>query len=395
MLLRCRILLNVISRRFDAWAGRPYLMDSLMALMLFALHMATVYSRAQADPAVRWPPDWFLVLEVLTIGPLVFRRRFPKTVYTLVYIFGLSLTFPHYRGEIIGIVALIALYSVCVYEKRAWAFVATALAFPWAFGPYLLTERPHPTYWILSAIVHILATAAFGLVRRRGMERAAELERAREQLAREAVLVERGRIARELHDIVAHGISLIAVRAGVARALLPGDPGQAQESIGVIEKVARESLGEMRHMLTALRCEGDTEELGPQPGLHRLDDLAEAARTSGLDVELIRHGESRALPPGHELAAYRIIQEALTNVVKHAGPVRTTVTLDYRRDSLVVDVFNEAGPPRLSTVDSGGHGLMGMRERATLYGGTVHAHPVTGGFRVTAELPLAAEVLAV
>ncbi len=241
----------------------------------------------------------------------------------------------------------------------------------------------------------VVISASLGQAKRYDRRRARRLEHALEllddahrRLAEDAVAVERNRIAREMHDIVAHGLSLIAVRAGVAR-MLPADSAQVAEAIGVIEKTSRESLAEMRTVLGVLRSSEQDGDGGPQPSLDSIPELVERARESGLDLQVVCEGDQPDLSPGQALVAYRIVQEALTNVLKHAGQVRALVRLSCEPGRVVIDVFNEAPSVVPDSVRSG-HGLVGMRERVGMYGGVVRAGPADGGFRVTAELPVEA-----
>jgi signal transduction histidine kinase len=219
-------------------------------------------------------------------------------------------------------------------------------------------------------------------------ELATELEAEREARARDAVLSERGRIARELHDIVAHAISVIAVQADAANRLLGHDPTRAREPLAAVQATARSALAEMRQLVGLLR-EGDTQEvpLEPQPGLAELEPLIEDARQFGLPVELEIDGLTRPLGSTVDLAAYRIVQEALTNVRKHAGPAQARVRIRYETDGLDIEILDNGrgGDP----TRNGGHGLIGIRERVGLLGGRLEAGPrVDGGFAVRARLPL-------
>jgi signal transduction histidine kinase len=221
-------------------------------------------------------------------------------------------------------------------------------------------------------------------------ELAAQLERERDEKARLAVAAERGRIARELHDVVAHGISVIAVQAGAGRHALGSDPTRAHAAFAAIEDTARQALAEMRHMLGLLRQRDEPTTAAPLPGLADRDKLIEQARADGLSVDVEVEGEPRPLPAGVDLAAYRILQEALTNARKHAPGARTQVRLRYDMSELEIEVRNGAPSPNSRpTPASGGQGLIGMRERVALYGGKFGAGSLAGGgFSVKALLPL-------
>jgi signal transduction histidine kinase len=220
-------------------------------------------------------------------------------------------------------------------------------------------------------------------------QRAAALERERDEREREAVAEERARIARELHDVVGHSIGVMMAQTGAARFLVSEDPARARDALLVVEDAGRQALTEMRHMLEVLREDGETEALGPQPGLRELEPLVAAGRASGLDVVLEVEGTPSALPVGIQLAAYRIVQEALTNVRKHAGTAPTVVVVRHSPGVLDLSIEND-GPPVSANGSglSGGHGVIGMRERVALYGGEIAVGPrAEGGYFVRARLP--------
>jgi signal transduction histidine kinase len=206
------------------------------------------------------------------------------------------------------------------------------------------------------------------------------------------VAEERSRIARELHDVVAHGVSVMTMHAAGARRSLRDDPDRADRAVAEVERTGRRSLADMRSLLGLLEREGDAAELAPQPGLERLEGLLDEFRRADLPVEVHVEGEPRELPSGVDLSAFRIVQEALTNVLKHAGHVPATVTLRYRDGSLGVEVVNATnGRVTGDTPPSTGRGLIGMRERVALLGGSFTAGPEPDGhFRVSCDLPLTA-----
>jgi signal transduction histidine kinase len=216
----------------------------------------------------------------------------------------------------------------------------------------------------------------------------AELEHERERTAQLAVAEERARIARELHDVVAHGLSVIAIQADGAEAALQQDPERAQRPLRAIRRSAEEALAEMRRLLGVLRTDEEAD-LAPQPGLAQLPTLVERARSAGLPVTLYVDGEPRALPASLDLSAYRIVQEALTNVHKHAGDAPTSVKVVWRRNLLGIQVRDTGTAGVVPRVNGSGHGLVGMRERVKLHGGELRAEPhAHGGFEVVAKLPL-------
>ncbi len=247
-------------------------------------------------------------------------------------------------------------------------------------------------FWIWSAVFCLIGRGVRNRHIMVGMlgERADRLERGREDKARASVAEERARIARELHDVVAHGVSVMVVQAGAARRVMKSDPGQAEISLLAVEATGRQSLAEMRRLLGVLRTDPHALDLAPQPGLGQVDDLVEKIREAGLTVELRSEGVSRPLPAGADLVAFRVIQEGLTNVMKHAGDARATVTIGYRENRVDLEVRDD-GHGVKSHSDGRGHGLFGMRERVSLYGGSVDAGPgPTGGFVVTASIPTVA-----
>jgi signal transduction histidine kinase len=208
----------------------------------------------------------------------------------------------------------------------------------------------------------------------------------KQEAAERAVADERTRIARELHDVVAHHVGVIAVQAEAAAAVLPDRPDHAATAVDAISTTARDAMSELRRLLGVLRSEPGDATLAPQPGTGDVDRLVRSVRDTGVPVDLLVEGDARPLPAAVELSAYRIVQEALTNVIKHAGAARVQVVLRYEPDGLGVSVRDDGrgslAPP------TGGHGLLGMRERVDLFGGELRVGPRTeGGFEVAARLP--------
>jgi len=216
--------------------------------------------------------------------------------------------------------------------------------------------------------------------------RAEEAERARADEAVRAVAEERARIARELHDVIAHSVSVMVVQAAGVRRLLAPEQERERQALETVEHTGRQALAEMRRLLGVLRRDDERPELSPQPGLAKIDDLLEQAREAGLPVDLAVEGDPVELPPGIDLAAYRIVQEALTNTLKHAGPARAHVRVRYAPGELELRVSNDGRVA--ANGGGGGYGLVGMRERVALYGGKLEAGPAEDGFCVCARLPL-------
>jgi signal transduction histidine kinase len=255
------------------------------------------------------------------------------------------------------------------FDPSAVVFGVVLIGGPWASGVALRLRRQSE---------------------RRLTVRALELERQREDEARRAVEQERARIARELHDVVAHAISVMVVQARGGRRMLAHDVDESRGAFDIIERTAEQALGEMRRLLGMLRESGEELAHAPQPSLARLDALAEQVRRSGLPVEIETVGDPVDLPPGVDLSAYRIIQEALTNALKHAGPARARVVVRYGEDGLELEVLDD-GPGNGNGAGSG-HGLIGIRERVAVVGGEIDVGPrAEGGFAVRARLPYSDE----
>ncbi|WP_214107863.1 sensor histidine kinase [Acrocarpospora catenulata] len=344
---------------------------------------------AEAIPS--WPGA---VFAVVTSAPLVVRRRLPLPVLAVIVAALLirAVTVDGPPATVAPFPAiLVAAFSAALHLRRLWlAAGAWAVAVGGMVGAIALRfydDRPDPGSALVMVFFVTGAWTAGRLLRRREVQLRHAEERTKER-AREAVAAERLRIARELHDVVAHSLSIIAVNAGAARELSTLDPDRARDHMDAVAGTAREALIEMRHLLEALRDEED-DPLAPQPTLDRLPDLIDQVRTAGLPVRLTEHGDRRSFPAGLELTAYRIVQEALTNVRRHAGPADTEVRVTYHPAELGIEVINgspQAGPD-LAGVGAG-HGLAGMRERARLYGGSLDAgHSGDGGYAVRLRLP--------
>jgi signal transduction histidine kinase len=305
-------------------------------------------------------------------------------------------------------VAIIALYSVGRHATNdRWGHVGVAAAIVVVSIDGLTAPAPWGEV-VFGGVVMFVAWYVGRRLRLRA-ERAAQLLQEQAAEARRIVTEERTRIARELHDVVAHRVSLMTVQAGAAKAVAAEDPEGALRAMGAVEEAGRQALDELRHLLGVLRPETDLDGLGPQPGLADLPRLVEQIRGAGLDVSLATDGVSGELPARVDLFAYRIVQEALTNVLKHAGPgAHTEVRLGTDRSGIVIEVLdnghaNDKGlesasgrrpddSDRQDRRSGSGHGIVGMRERALLLGGTLDARPRPGGgFRVVAHLPTAGE----
>jgi signal transduction histidine kinase len=359
--------------------ARPPRNDLLLALALAAASLLQVLV---IDPIAARPVGALIALGGTL--PVAWRRLHP----TAAALVGSAIWLVPadgflYLGYLLG---FILYYSLALYEpsdRKVLAVAAVGVALGIA-GSVLRGDVLGEYFGVLPGVV--LPTVAGRVVRRlRDLTVRLELERERAESA--AVVEERGRIARELHDVVAHGISVIAIQADAAEAALDRDPALAREPLATIRRSAKTSLEEMRHLLGVLREDGDGGELAPQPGLAQLDELVERARGAGVDVTLDVSGEPRELAPGLDLSAYRIVQEALTNVRKHADGAPATVRVAWEPRALALEI-RDRGPGGAGT-NGNGHGLVGMRERVRVHGGELHAGPSAGGgFAVKARLPL-------
>ncbi len=286
---------------------------------------------------------------------------------------------------------VVAFYSLAAYapDRRATAGLLAGVAGMWA-GVFA-SDAVDVQSFVFSAGLIGLAPWLAGRATRARRLRSEALERERDQRARAAASEERQRIARELHDVVAHGVVLMVLQAQGARRILDHDRERAREALEAIEETGQTALAEIRRSLGVLRDDSAPAELAPQRSLDDLGALVDEMREVGLQVDLRVRGPRRELRDGVDRSAYRIVQEALTNTIKHAGLVPTHVTVSYEPDSLVLEVADEGGGAAGDGDAGAGQGLAGMRERVRLHGGELDAHPVAGrGFVVRARIPVAA-----
>jgi signal transduction histidine kinase len=379
-----------------AWLrSHQLLVDGVLATALGLLGIGQLFR----GPWLQLPAWLLLVLAV------VVRRRISVTAF---YLGALGGAVQVTGGEFFRAVPLptdiamvVLLYTVAAYRPRRASVPALLLCLAGAVAAVMVWMPsggsnfvPHLAYatalfWGCSLLAWVLGDS---MRYRRGYysgleDRAARLEAERHAQAKIAAAAERARIARELHDIVAHHVSVMVVQADGARYALRTDPGRAETALTAISATGRQALTEMRRLLGVLRSAGEQSGLAPVPGLGELRELLDQARAAGLEVSYTLTGTPRELPEGAELAAYRVVQESLTNTRKHGGLAATAaVTLRYEPDGLTVEVTDDgiASPGN----EPAGHGLAGMRERIAMYGGTVQAGPLPGGgFGVTARLP--------
>ncbi|WP_439692589.1 sensor histidine kinase [Curtobacterium sp. SP.BCo] len=406
--------------------------DALLAVVL-GVGLAittTLYTSAgtYADDQAAW---WVSALMIVAnAAPIAFRRRWPMTV-AVVSALAFAATQILHVPEVflVNFTLFIALYTVgawCSDRVRAevvrwvviggmfaWLFVA--IVFGWAVPTALPNDHdalipPYIAFSLLNVVINVIYFGAAWYAGNRAWasavakheldDRTAELAAERERSAAQAVTIERVRIARELHDVVAHHVSLMGVQAGAARRVIDRDPAQATTSLGVVEESARTAVEELRRMLGTLRSADDADRPagtgvregdGPSTeGLGRIGELADAARTAGHPTEYVVVGEARAVPPTVSAVAYRIAQEAVTNVLKHAGPTaRADVRVRYLTDGVEVEVTDDGHGERAAANTTGsGLGHVGMRERVAAVGGRIEIGPrARGGWLVRAWLP--------
>ena len=361
----------------------PRAADAVFALALF---LASVFVSDQpgGDIAVRPPgevPAVDVALLAVAGGALYWRRRWPLVVLGVILLGSiLSLGLGH--PDLLGF-AVIALYSVGRYAGAgSHAAAAGIVALVVVSG---LVRADPVGVTAIGIVAAFVAWYAGRRIRGRG-ERVAQREREQAAEARRVVAEERTRIARELHDVVAHRVSLMTVQAGAARTVAEADSERALRAMEAVEQAGREALNELRHLLGVLRPEADVDGLGPQPGVADLPRLIDQFRRAGVDVTSDVDGLPRDLPARVDLFTYRIVQEALTNVLKHAGPgARAEVRLGIEGMQVVIEVRDDGHGA--GTLPGSGHGIVGMRERALLLGGSLDAGPhPDGGFRVVARL---------
>jgi signal transduction histidine kinase len=373
---------------------RRALIDVGFPLVLAAVALAEAVTSSDIDAP--WP-----VIAMFTLGttlPLIWRRRAPLVVLTTTLA---CVAIPDTTHEIGNSASapfaglLVAAYASGAYTSRRDGRIAAAIIGVMVvltaiaigedvFGDALFIGGIMFAVWGTATIVRSRQELAAALA-----ARTVELEHERDNSARLAVAEERARIARELHDVVAHNLSIMVVQAGAERRALGDERPETSEVLETIESTGRAAMAEMRRLLGMLRRSDDELALAPQPSLRYLGDLVEQVREAGMPVELRIEGDERPIAPGIDLSAYRIVQEALTNALKHAGPANARVTVRYGERELDIEIADD-GPGLAEPDPAGGHGLVGMRERVALFGGDLATGRQNGGgYAVRARLPLA------
>jgi len=396
-----RPLWNMINRY-------PLITDATLASVLAGL--ATLSLLVNWEPGQKIPFPLAVLLTLMLIAPLILRRYFPLAVLTFMVVVEIYYRFllipePRYTAYAV----LFAVASAAAFGSRNWrvwvisfviliemiAIISLAVIYPesgWLKGA--------PLAQFLQLLMNLFLFGAawwIGEVFRSRREREAELKERTEQLkgereenAQRAVLDERVRIARELHDVVAHHVSVMGIQAGAARKVLNKQPDKANEALSEIESSSRQAISELHRLLGFLRPKNQADGVSPQPSLKQLDILVKEMQNSGLPTEINVIGTEKPIPESIDLSAYRIIQEALTNILKHAGPAKATITLKYSNDVMELEIVDDGkGEITSSGKKPGGRGIIGMQERVSLHGGTLETGNLPGGgFFVRAKLPL-------
>jgi signal transduction histidine kinase len=358
----------------------PWAVDVLLALVFAAVTVISVVVNDQQDTGVSMTAwGWFLL--TVELVPLVWRRRWPVIVAVVSLSAAMIYGAAHLPDPPVMFGPLLATYTVAASRPRR---ITVPLLFIVSIGAALAIAFGDGSDASDVAVGYFCGITAWviGDTIRTQRERTAWIEARREDDARRAVMGERMAIARDLHDIVAHHVSVIAVQAEGAQSVLQTQPERAGQAMADVAETARTALAELRRLLGVLRSESG---VVPQPGLAAIDDLVDSVRHAGMDVRLSRATDSD-VDAVAGLTAYRVVQESLTNVLKHAGPCATDVSIAVRGDALVVSVIDDGRGPGAA---NGGHGLIGMRERVAVLGGTLDAGAGDhGGFVVRARLPL-------
>lgn len=412
--------------RAPRWSRRAVLTDAVLALALTALVVFAV-SRLQfhagwpsqpdlpmgsCPPDPIFPPDpprpgtavhqgipvRAYILGALTALPLAARRRYPLAAFWVVMC--ATLAGPYYTTRFTFLVCLVAVVSALVHSRNLTATMGSfALAAALAATLDQTTDPALP-FWsshlfVLLFVALIASVFRYWQQRLKATQlRFAELQQAQEQAMREAIDEERSRIARELHDVVTHNVSVMVIQAGAARKVMDAAPEQSKEALLAVEASGRAAMAELRHVmgLIAASGTGPSESTGdalePQPGLDQLDALVERVRAAGLPVTVALSPPPEPLPPGVDLTAYRVVQEALTNTMKHAAGSTASVTIGHADGWLEIEIADTGGARGTHAQNGNGRGLIGLRERLAVYGGTLVAgRRIGGGYKIEARVP--------
>lgn len=376
----------------------PWLLDAVIGTVFTVLSVVGLFTTGDSGAGYAEPGAVATLLALGCSLPFYFRRRAPLASTLVAATSLVLLSTLEYPSGVQSQLLLVAVYSLGSHESGA----RRLFGFLWVeVGVIVVASVGIPdstTANVLLAGAFYAAAYFFGsAMRNRRLyqeqleERAEILAREHEEAAKRAVADERLRIAQELHDVVAHSMGVIAVQAGVGAHVIDADPAEAKRSLEAIATTSRTTLTEIRRLLGVLRADGDAD-YAPAPGLADLHRLVADIEAAGVEVDLRVAGSPQTLPPGIDLTAYRIVQEALTNVLKHAGPAHATVTIGYEPGAVSLEVVDDGhGTNGAGRADGHavGHGITGMRERVGVYGGALEVGPrLGGGFRVAARLPL-------
>lgn len=400
MTMRKRLLVGTFLAVTAGWlsrrGGRAWVVDVLAATFIGVVAEVSALGNGFLSTHVEGPRWFTAALPVLLAAPMLWRRSYPLIAWSVVATgIALQAVISHHSTEGLEIVAALTIgpYSVAAYSSRRNAVLGLALlSISYAlfamgdanFRSGRTSERWATAFFAIAA----LASWLIGTVVHFRREEAASAERARilDEQARAAVATERGRVARELHDIVSHNLSVVVLQAAGARAASEHADFDAADTLEKIEESGREALVEMRRMLGVLRADGAEAELTPQPSLQDIPTLVDSVRRTGLSIDA--DCQDAEVPPVIGLSAFRIVQEGLTNVLKHAGHARTEVTVHVEKEAVIVRVADN-GQGSAAQSNGSGHGLTGMRERVALLGGELRVGPrPSGGFEIDARLPL-------
>jgi signal transduction histidine kinase len=358
----------------------PQVADTALAVLLAVLGIADMAREVPADPSR--PADVLgYALVVALCAPLIVRRRAPRLTAALVLVFAVVFSVAGYRQTVVGLPLVISLFTLGRQrDLRSSAPVLAAVPVMLAVS-YLASREPVPISDMASTVLFVAAAWWLG----------ASIRIRRAELTRQAIAAERLRIARELHDVVAHGMSVVAVQSGVAAHVMDTRPEQAKAALEVIASTSRAALDELRRLLDVLRPDDESAgSLAPAPGLDRVRELADQLTHAGMTVRLRVEGEPADVPVAVDVTAYRIVQEALTNAFKHAGPgAGVDILIAHHDGAVTVEVVDDGRGSPAPQPSGASAGLTGMRERVALFGGALEVGPVDGGgWRVAASLPL-------
>jgi signal transduction histidine kinase len=383
--------LQRLTRRFRL--VNPWVIDGVLGTLFTVVGLIGVFAGVDTSKGFRKGDGLAVALTLACTLPYYVRRRFPLLSGMASLAALVALATSGYQSSVQSQMVLVTTYtfgSHCDRRQRviglAWLVVGLAVT--------AIIGIPDTTTANLavSGVIYMAAYFFGSALRNRRLymeqleERAAAAERERDEESRRAVADERLRIAQDLHDVVAHSMGVIAVQAGVGAHVIDTDPAEAKKSLEAISHTSRVTLAEIRRMLGVLRADTGAA-YAPAPGLADLERLVHDIAVAGLDVDLVVDGAATQVPPGVDFTAYRIVQEALTNVLKHAGPAHANVTIHYEPAALGIEVVDD-GRGVNGHAQAGGHGLIGMRERVGVYGGLFEAGPrVGGGFRIAVRLP--------